>query len=215
VLTGRRGRLLLHNASERNDRAVTLEKKIARSVSLLPQAPFPDVRPTQLPKNRVWYRLFSNFMQTLRRTLTPYLGQTVILTGVTLFSFFVALKTHQWDFLWAPLVIWALYGCYVVAFGMPYRVYWDEACVMMRASGGPQRNIRFEDISEVRYEIARSDEYLSQSRPFRRVVIHGRDQKRNCYIDISLRHFHLEDIRDLMSGIRKYRPDLTLPQLPV
>ncbi len=112
------------------------------------------------------------------------------------------------------LVIWSLFGSYVYFFGMKYRVWWNDVGVTMSASGGPERHIRFDEISEIRYEVASGGEFLSQSRPFRRIVIMGSLPDPAAPIDISLRHFRLEDIEELLMEIRKLRPDILLPAIP-
>ena len=149
----------------------------------------------------------------LRRTVTPYIGQTVIIAGVTILLVYVAQKKLQWDLLWAVAVIWVLFASYVFFFAMKYKVLWNEAGVTMTASGGPARNIRFDEITEIRYETASASEFLSQSRPFRRVVIVGRRRDPHASIDISLRYFEAEDIDRLLMAIGKQRPDIALPHL--
>lgn len=148
----------------------------------------------------------------LRRTVTPYLGQSVIIAAVTILLVFVALKKTQWDLLWAVGLIWVLFASYVVFFGMKYRVSWNKEGLTMSASGGPNRSISFDEITEVRRETASADEFLSQARPFRRLVILGSRRDPNAHIDISLRHFRASDIDRLMTAISERRPDLTLPK---
>lgn len=150
----------------------------------------------------------------LRRTLTPYIGQTAILIGVTVLTAYVAQEKRQWGLLWGLLVIWPLFAADVYFFGMKYRIWWNDVGVTMSASGGPERHVSFDDVSEVRYEIASGGEFLSQSRPFRRIAIFGSSAGPSAPIDISLRHFRLEDIEKLLIEIRKRRPDLALPAIP-
>ena len=99
----------------------------------------------------------------LRRTVTPYVGQTLILIGVTVFLDYVAHKTSQWGLLSATALIWTSFAVYVVLFGMRYRVLWDQASVAMRASAGPERRIGFDEITEVKYELASVSGFLSQA----------------------------------------------------
>lgn len=80
----------------------------------------------------------------------------------------------------------------------------------MRASGGPDRRIRFDEITEIKYEIG-----ASESRPFRRLVILGRHNVPDAFIDVSLRHFQMDDIQKLLSDIHEHRPELTLPAIPL
>jgi hypothetical protein len=147
----------------------------------------------------------------LRRTLTPYVGQSVIIIGVTILLTFVAQKKAQWGLLWAAGLIWALFISYLYLFALKYRVYWNSDSVTMCASGGPNKSIRFDEITGVRYETARANEFLAQARPFRRFVVTGRRNDLNERIDISLRHFRGKDIDHLLAVIRERRPDLAFP----
>lgn len=149
-------------------------------------------------------------LTALRRTITPYIGQTLILIALTVFLVLVAGKTSQWNMLWGAALTWGLFAGYVVLFGMKYRIFWNEKSVVMHASGGPERCIRFDEITELCYEIG-----ASQSRPFRRLVVYGCHKNAEGYIDISLRHFHLDDIDRLIGEIHQNRPDLTIPRLPL
>ena len=149
----------------------------------------------------------------LRRTITPYVGQTLILVAVTIFCAFVAYKTSEWKIFWSSSLIWLFYAGYAYI-AMKYRVLWNETNVVMRASGLAERHIRYDEITEIRYELAQVSEFLSQARPFRRIVVHGRKHDPHAFIDISLRHFRLEDIEELLTKIRKYRPDLVVPTVP-
>ena len=78
----------------------------------------------------------------LGRTITPYIGQTVILAGVTIFLAYVGQKTSDWKLLWLPsAIIWPLFTVSTLYFGLKYMVLWDDAGVVMRASGVPERRI--------------------------------------------------------------------------
>lgn len=148
----------------------------------------------------------------LRRTITPYVGHTIILVALTVFFACVSHKTSDWTIFWWGLILWPLFAVAYLYFGLKYRVLWDETGVYMRASGGPERHIRYEDITSIRNESAKVSEFQSQSRPFRRIVIHGRTHNPEAFIDISLRHFRLEDIEELLTIIRMRRPDLAVPE---
>jgi hypothetical protein len=145
----------------------------------------------------------------LRRTIQPYVGHTVICSGITIFFIYVSLKTSDWQL----TIWWVALGLPLVAFaylyfGLKYRVLWDEAGVYMRASGGSERHLGFNEITSVKCETA-----ISQSRPFRRIVIHGRKSDPKAFIDVSLRHFRLNDIDQLMTAILAHRPDLKIPNV--
>jgi len=151
----------------------------------------------------------------LRRTIQPYLGLTVIFAGFTVFCVLVFIKTSQSPFLWLPIVPWVLFGAFTFCFGLKYRVFWDNQRLVMRASGGADRCIRFDEIISVRKEISSASDVLAQSRPFRRIVVCGRKQNPDARVDISLRHFDLRDIAQLLAAIRASRPDLDIPTIQI
>ena len=153
-------------------------------------------------------------LKPLRRTITPYVGQAVIFAGITLFIAYVATKTSQWDFLWTIPMLWALFFFAFVNFGMRYRVFQYDAGIVMSASGGPQRRIQYEEITEVRTDLGGVREQMGRSRPFRRIVVMGRERHPGSSIDISLRHFLPQDIDGLLNEIRAHRPDLDVPTVP-
>ena len=146
----------------------------------------------------------------LRRTFQPYVGQTILLAGVSIFVCYEAVRTSDWKFALSPLVIWVAFGLYVLI-ALKYRVRWDDTGVYMLASGAPQRFIPFDEITDIRYELAGPSEFGAQSRPFRRIVIHGHKRDPKALVDVSLRHFRLNDINAMMTAIRQHRPDLKVP----
>ena len=148
-------------------------------------------------------------LHNLRRTFTPYIGQTFIFSAVTLFLLVVACRGGQWSLLWGAAVIWPLYAI-IVLIGLRCRVLYDDTGVIMRASGGPDRHIRFDEISEIKYEIG-----ATESRPIRRLVILGGLDVPDAFIDVSLRHFRLDDIQKLLSDIHEHLPELSLPAIPL
>ena len=154
----------------------------------------------------------STKIKPLGRTLTPYLAQTVIFAIITIFLLLVAYRRSQWALAWVPITIWSGYAI-LVYLGLRYRVLWNSDGVVMRASGIGERRILYDSISEVKIERANAGEFMTQARPFRRIVIHGNVQHKLTSIDISLRHFALRDIDELLAEIRVRRPDLTIPQM--
>jgi len=149
----------------------------------------------------------------LRRTIQPYVGQTLILVLVTAFAVFESVSSSDWNFMWAPAVFLPLYGIYFLYFGLQYRVFWDKESVVMRASGGPERRIHLDEITSVKNEVSSAKEVAVQSRPFNRIVVFGREGDPNARVDISLRHFDPKDIDQLLTTIHRCRPDLDVPVL--
>jgi hypothetical protein len=148
----------------------------------------------------------------LRRTIRPYVGQLVILAAVTVFAVYESVASSDWGFMWAPAVFLPLFGIYFLYFGMKYRVLWSKEAVVMRASGGAERHIPYDEISRVRNEVSSANDVLAQSRPFFRIAVYG-SRDPNTFVDISLRHFRLEDIQELLATIRNRRPDLDVPMI--
>jgi hypothetical protein len=149
----------------------------------------------------------------LRRTFRPYVGQLLILTAVTVFAVYESVASSDWGFMWAPAVFLSLFGIYFLYFGMKYRVLWNEDSVVMRARGGPEQRVSFGEITSVGKETSSAGEVLAQSRPFRRIVICGRKDDPKMRVDISLRHFDLNDIGQLLTAIHAHRPDLDIPTI--
>jgi hypothetical protein len=142
----------------------------------------------------------------LRRTVTPYIGEGIILTTVIAGSCYVANAKHQPAFYWASIAVALLYASYVALFGVRYRVSFDDSAITMRAAGG-KRVIRYGEIAAVQYEVR-----PSQSRPIRRIVILGDNTALKNFIDVSVRHFNLDDIAALLKTVHDRRPDLAIPK---
>ena len=147
----------------------------------------------------------------LRRTVRPYVGQIVILAAVTAFAVYESFASSDWGFMWAPAIFLPLYAIYFLYFGMKYRVLWDNDSVVMRASGGAERRIQFDEIASVKNEVSSAGDVLAQSRPFFRIAVYS-NRDPNGFVDISLRHFQLEGVEELLAAIRKIRPDLSVPR---
>jgi len=147
----------------------------------------------------------------LRRTLQPYVVQTVIVLAVAVFAVYESAVSSDWQFMWIPAISLPLYGFYFLYFGARYRVFWNEDGVVMRARGGPDQQVRFDEITSVKKEISSASDVLAQSRPFRRIVVSGSPNDPKARVDISLHHFDLSDINKLLTVIHAHRPDLDMP----
>lgn len=151
-------------------------------------------------------------LKPLGRTVTPYLGQIVIFSIITIFLLLVAHKSSQWGLAWSPVVIWAGFAV-IVYFGLRYQVLWDGNGVVMRASGIKEKRIQYDEMTEIIVERANVGEFLTPGRPFRRIVVYGKAGHASASIDISLRHFQPRAVDELMNEIRTRRPDLAVPAI--
>jgi hypothetical protein len=146
-------------------------------------------------------------MHALHRTVTPYVGQTLIYALVTLALLLFALRGGVWGPFFATPIMWALYAV-TVLIALRYKILWDENSICMKASGEKDTHLKFESITEIKLERATLSEMLRASSPFRRIAIYGHGDH---HVNVSLRHFRRIDIIALMSAIKARRPDLTIP----
>jgi len=152
----------------------------------------------------------SNQPQQLRRTIAPYMGQLIIFSLVTLGVLFVSVQKHVLSLILPVPIMWLLFA-FLVWIGLRYRVVWTNKEVCQRASGGSNVCIEYGEITRITSEVSKPDEWFAASRPFRRIVIYAERRGADKFIDVSLKHFLAEDIRELMRAIRIHRPDLELP----
>ncbi|MFC4763354.1 hypothetical protein [Dyella koreensis] len=127
-------------------------------------------------------------------------------------ALFVSMKRHEWGIAIAVCVIWLLAFAYF-SFGFKYKIFWTNEEIRQEASGG-NVCVRYEAITKVQLEVANSAEFVSPSRPFRRIAIYAERPSGDAdFIDISLKHFYLADVRKMLKSIHLHRPDLVLPKL--
>jgi hypothetical protein len=153
----------------------------------------------------------SNQPQQLRRTIDPYMGLLIILSLVTLGALFVSVQKHVLSLILPVPIIWLLFA-FLVFIGLRYRIVWTNNEVCQRASGGSNVCIEYGQITRIISEVSKPGDWLAASRPFRRIAIYAEDPGgEDKFIDVSLKHFLADDIRELMRAIRIRRPDLELP----
>ncbi|HWB44514.1 MAG TPA: hypothetical protein VG900_03670 [Hyphomicrobiaceae bacterium] len=148
----------------------------------------------------------------LRRTVAPYVGFLVIMSGVMILLAYVSLKTRDWTPIASVQMAWPLFGV-LVWIGTCYRIFWRDGAILQKASGGPDVSIRPDEITSVEQETSDVGTALAMRRPFRRIVIYAENPRgEGKYIDVSLKHFLADDVRKLMRAIHARRPDLALPK---
>jgi hypothetical protein len=154
----------------------------------------------------------SRKFQHLRRTVSPYIGQIIILSFVTFFILFISFKMHEYKLLLITPVIWILF-IPLIYFGLKYQIFWNDEELFQRVSGQSDVYIKYTEISKVASETSKPNELITAGRPFRRIVIYaGNAQVGSRFIDVSLKHFVMNDVRSLMRVIHEHRPDLVLPK---
>lgn len=148
----------------------------------------------------------------LRRSIGPYAGFIIILAGVTGLLMFVSLKTGDWTPFGTALLGW-LFLLVIIYVGTRYRIFWCDGEIVQKASGRADVSIRVEEITRVEQETSGVRTLVAFRRPVRRIVIYAeKPHGEGKFIDVSLKHFVANDIRELMRAIHAHRPDLTLPK---
>ena len=96
--------------------------------------------------------------------------------------------------------------------GTRYRIYWNNGEIIQKAVAGNLTKIKTDEITNEVQETSDLQTLATFSRPMRRIVIYARHADGGKFIDVSLKHFVAEDIRNLMRAIHERRPDLSLPK---
>jgi hypothetical protein len=150
---------------------------------------------------------------SLRRRQRPYLVFAAPLAAVSVFATCVGIARREASLLVSAVVLWL---GFVPMWGIMYRyaIFWNDLEIRMRAFGIPSATLRISDIQRIAYERSDVRQLLSVSRPSPRISIYGPlASRRSGVIDISLRHFELKSVRDLLGAVRHARNDLTFPTL--
>lgn len=148
----------------------------------------------------------------LRRTIQPYTLPPILFLVIFAFSVPYTLKSHDFGALWAFLIFAAPFSSIVYS-GTRYRVYWHDGEIIGKSSDGYTRTIHTDEITRVERETSDIRTAASLRRPFRRIAIYAEHGHAVKWIDVSLKHFRIDDIRKLLSEIHERRPDLRLPQV--
>jgi hypothetical protein len=152
----------------------------------------------------------------LRRTWDPYAGMILIVLAVTLFLFYPFNRVPDSSVLWAVPALWAMFASGILM-GRTYRIFVKNDVIVQRGLGVKTFSIPIRQVKKIKLEVSLLARRKSNSfffvidRPLRRIVITPKYDSEN-YIDVSLKHFAAEDIRELMRRIREQKPDLSFPK---
>jgi hypothetical protein len=155
----------------------------------------------------------SHQFSSLRRRHRPYVVFAVPIGAVSVFLTYLGIAKHDTSSLVSAVVVWL---GFVPMWAIMYRyaIFWNDSEIRMRAFGIPSATLRISDIQRIAYERSDVRQLLGVSRPSPRISIYGPlASRRSGVIDISLRHFELKSIRDLLGAVRHARNDLAIPTL--
>jgi hypothetical protein len=143
----------------------------------------------------------------LQRSIQPYADIGLACCLLLVMLTFISAETKTWspilEFGWLPLLLFAGW----VFIGWRYQISYDDEQIVMHASGSVPTSIGFSEISQVQKEIS-----IGRGRPFRRIVVYAQHSS-GKFIDVSLKHFVLRDVRKLIQAIKNHRPDLVTPEV--
>lgn len=145
----------------------------------------------------------------LRRSLQPYWGLIIIFAILTVCGLYYTFSSH--DLFGLSVLFGWVFVAFNTWFGMRYRIFWDNGEIIQKAVAGNLTKIQISEITDVVQETSDMQTLVTFSRPMRRIVIYAKHAD-GKFIDVSLKHFVIEDVRKLMRVIHEQRPELTLPK---
>jgi hypothetical protein len=147
----------------------------------------------------------------LRHSLVPYRTLGTIFIALTVWGFFMSIRSGKWGFFESGLLLCGVYSLQV-AMGFWYRISLQDGVISQRAYGMPNVSIAIDEITSVGKEVSDLGTLAKMNRPFRRICINAGPKGARKTIDVSLKHFWQKDIRALMNIIHEERPDLPMPK---
>lgn len=156
----------------------------------------------------------------LRHSFEIYFSLFAIYAVLVIGLGLLAGLTDNWvsmkDILLLLTGIFCLYFAFLYLLNARYQVFFENDSVTMRAaslSADPKAftSIKISDITSIQREVSNLHTATKLKRPFRRITIY--DRPHNRFIDISLKHFLVQDVQQLMNLIKEERPDLSVPGL--
>jgi hypothetical protein len=151
--------------------------------------------------------------QSLRRNRQPYAVFAIPVALLSVSAAYVGINRHETALVVAAGAVWIGF-LPMWAIMYRYAISWTDSEVRMRAFGVPTAIIRYSDIQQIKYERSGVRQLFGLSRPSPRISIYGHAETGiSVVIDISLRHFYLKDVQEILGRIGSTRKDLSMPKL--
>jgi hypothetical protein len=93
-----------------------------------------------------------------------------------------------------------------------YRIFWKDGVIRQVSVSKFVTTISCPEITRIVQERSDLQSRMRMQRPLGRIAIYAGQGAQEKHIDVSLRHFTSDDIRELMRAIHERRPDLTIPR---
>ena len=154
----------------------------------------------------------------LRHSYKPYAGFVIIYLILMVVFASISFQKSDWSVfsqIVVPLaVIFTSMVLFLLFLNNRYQVFLEDSVITMRAASltnNPRAftSIKIEDITKIKSEVSDLHTTVKLRRPFRRIAVY--DDRHEKFIDISLKHFVMEDIIQLLKVIKEKRPDLEVP----
>ncbi len=154
-----------------------------------------------------------NIELILHRTIAPYAGIPIVIFLITLLWIPYMIKNNDWSPL-ASVAIMVALCLLIISMGSSYQIWYSNNTIFRKAAGFQKiiTSIKLEDIKNIKEEVSDLNTLLKLNRPLRRITIYGKTSDGSSSIDVSLKHFKLEDIHKLMKLIHEHRPDISIPK---
>ena len=150
---------------------------------------------------------------TLKHSVQPYIIVGGVLGIVMLLSLLVGVFGGQWGGFWGMLVVMAVYLLKIYLYDLQYRISFKDGEIMMHVAGQSSptalTSIKITDITSIQRETSDLRTLAAQQRVTQRIAIY--DDAHKTFIDVSLKHFTRDSIRELMQTIHRLRPELPIP----
>lgn len=151
---------------------------------------------------------------TLKHSVQPYAVIGGVLSIITILALVDGFLVGIWDGFLGMLVVMAVYFLKIYSYDLRYTISFNNNSVVMHVATwsdtpAASTTIKVADITSIQRETSDLRAIATQQRVTQRIAIYDDTHKK--FIDISLKHFTRDSIRQLMQTIRSLRPELQIP----
>jgi hypothetical protein len=152
----------------------------------------------------------------LRHSVGPYVFVFGVLCFAGLLTVDVGFTMGEWGGVYLLIIPIAIYVLKIYFYDLKYSISVKDRAITMCVATWFRTplaitTIRIADITSIKTETDDLTKAISSTRASRRIAIYDEHMENVKFIDISLKHFVLQDIRKLMEVIKAERADLIVP----
>jgi len=151
---------------------------------------------------------------TLKHSIQPYVIIGGVLCLLTVWGLILGFLGAGWSGFLLMLAIMAIYFLKIYSYDLHYSIFFKDNSITMQvatwqSSPAALTTINVSDITSIKRESSDLRTIATQQRVTQRIAIYDDTHKK--FIDVSLKHFTRDSIRELMQTIHRLRPDLQIP----